>query len=94
MTDTPNTVDSTDRDAKLRQAYSLAAQELRTNHQKEFNDLRVKHSAALGVEWTPRPSKDERAEQELDRLLAENPALVERLASRVAPPAETSTPTS
>lgn len=89
----PNTVDGNERDAKLRQAYSLASQELRQTHQKEFNDLRVKHSTALGVEWTPRPSKDERAEQELERLLAENPSLMERLAEKVLPPTETNTPT-
>lgn len=94
MTEQPNTVDSNERDAKLRQAYSLASQELRQTYQKEFNALRAKHSADLGVEWTPRPSKDEKARAELDRLLAENPTLVEELASRVSPPPETSTPTS
>lgn len=96
MTEQPNTVDGNDRDAKLRQAYSLASQELRQTHQQEFNDLRVKHSKALGVDWTPRPTKDEKAEQELERLLAENPALVDRLAERLTPatPTETNTPTS
>lgn len=93
MTDQPNTVDGNDRDAKLRQAYSLASQELRQTYQKEFNELRVKHSKALGVEWTPRPSKDEKARAELDRLLSENPGLMEDLAARVLPTVETNTPT-
>lgn len=73
-----------DRDQKIRQTYTIATQALRDAYPKEFNALRVKAAKDLGVEWQPRPSKEQKAEAELDRLLEENPDLLTKLAQRVA----------
>jgi len=67
--------DETDNKTLIRKAYGAATTRLRDNHRAEFNDLMKKEAENLGVEWSPRPSADERAEQELLDLLAKNPAL-------------------
>lgn len=67
------------RDALLRKAYSQAAKELRENHLDEFQQLHQKHAEALGVEWTPRPTPQRKAEEAFDALLREYPHLKDRL---------------
>lgn len=81
MTDTPP---ENERDRKIRQAYTVATQALREKYPQEFNELRIAAAKDLGIEWEPRPSKEQKAQAELDRLLAENPELLARLAERVA----------
>jgi len=68
-----------DRKTKLRKAYGQATTALREAHKTEFNDLYSKHAADLGVEWSPRPDAEQKAEQEFDQLLADFPHLRERL---------------
>lgn len=81
MTDTPP---ENERDRKIRQAYTVATQALREKHPEEFAELRVAAAKDLGIEWQPRPSREQKAQAELDRLLEENPELLARLAERVA----------
>lgn len=64
----------------LRKAYGNATTELRENYKSEFQDLYTKHARALGVDYTPRPSAEEKAEQELQALLAAHPHLREKIA--------------
>ena len=68
----------------LRQAYGRATSELRENHRAEFNSLYAERAAELGVEWSPRPNEQERAEQTFDQLLTDYPHLRERLADEPA----------
>ena len=86
MTETPPTppVEDEEYEAKVRRTYTMATQRLREQHLNEFNTLRVAAAKELGIEWQPRASKLEKAQVELDRLLAENPDLLSLLAERVA----------
>ena len=68
-----------DRKAKLRQAYSTATQQLREANRDQFNKLYQKAAEELGVEWSPRPTPEQRAEAELQALIEEYPHLRERL---------------
>lgn len=72
-----------DRNAALRESYTAASQRLREAHLTEFNLYRQEEAKARGVEWTPRPTADEKAQAELERLLAEHPDLIDTLAERV-----------
>lgn len=72
------------RDKALREAYGAATKQLRENHLAEFNTLRQKAAANLGIEWEPKPTKREKAEQDLLALLDENPDLAAVLAKRLA----------
>ena len=73
------TVPDEERKAKLRKAYGQATTELRELHKDEFNNLYSKAAGALGVEWTPRPDAEQKAEQAFDQLLLDFPHLRERI---------------
>lgn len=77
------TPDSKDRDTKIRKAYANAIKRLRDTHLEEFRALQAEEAAALGVDWTPKPTKEEKAEAQLAELLAANPTLKERLTNEV-----------
>lgn len=59
----------------LRQTYEIATQALRERHREEFIELRKEAAKELGVEWNPRLTAAEKAEQEFDRLLRDYPEL-------------------
>lgn len=89
MTDAPTPVtesadEKKDRSDKLRKAYGEANTELRENHRDEFEALYVKHAAAVGIEYKPKPTKEQKAEAALAALLAANPGLKERLVEELA----------
>jgi hypothetical protein len=67
-----------ERDRRLQKAYTAATQELREAHRDEFNDLYSKHAADQGVEWKPRLTPEQKAEQEFERLLQDFPHLMDR----------------
>lgn len=67
------------RDEIVRGAYSKAATAIRENHRDEFNGLVKEYAAAEGVEWNPKPTKEEKARAEFERLLAENPEFAKSL---------------
>ncbi len=71
-----------ERDKRLGKAYTTATQELRKAHRDEFNDLYQKYAAEAGVEWSPRLTPEQKAEQEFDRLVTEYPHLAERFAQQ------------
>jgi hypothetical protein len=68
-----------ERKSKLRQAYAQATQELREENRDRFNALYSEKAAALGVEWSPRRSPEQKAEDAFDELLTEYPHLRERV---------------
>lgn len=75
----------------LRKAYGEANTALREKHRDEFEALYVEKAAALGVTYTPPPSKADRARQQLAELLAANPdikaELVDEISQQVGTPA-------
>jgi hypothetical protein len=66
------------REQKMTRQYSMATQWLREAHPDEFTALRVKASAELGLDWTPKPSPEKKAEAEFDALLEQFPHLRHR----------------
>lgn len=67
--------DKTERQSALRSAYGSATRVLRENHRDEFDGLYQREAKALGVEYTPRLSAEQRALQQIEALLAEHPSL-------------------
>lgn len=77
MTDTITS--QPDRDKVIRAAYAAATARLRDAHLDEFRQYQIEECAKHGVEFTPKPTKAEKAESALVALLAENPDLKARL---------------
>ena len=67
-----------ERDSKLRKAYTMASQDLRTKYHDEFLDLQAERCKELGVEWAPRLTAEAKAEREFNALLREFPHLADR----------------
>lgn len=78
MADTP--AEALTRDQALRKAYGLATKRLREAHREEFDGLYGAEAKALGHEYTPKPTAEQKAAEELDTILAKFPALKSRLA--------------
>lgn len=76
--DSKDTVQN-DRANALRQAYGKATARVREAHRDEFEAAYVEEAAALGVEYKPRPSAEQKAEEQLAALLAEYPHLAEKV---------------
>ncbi len=72
MTETET--DTTD-DAKKRAAYSKATTRLRNENRQTFDALLGEEYSKVGLTYTPRPSEEEKAKAEVQRLLAAYPAL-------------------
>ena len=68
------------RESALRKAYSAATNDLREKFRKEFNEFYGKRAKDLGYEWQPKPTPEERAADEVERLFEEFPSLRERFA--------------
>jgi hypothetical protein len=68
-----------ERSARLKKAYSSATARLREEKREEFDGLYAEEAQKLGVTYTPRPNAEQKAEQELNRLLEEFPHLRDRL---------------
>lgn len=76
---TPEVETTVDKAGAQRRAYGAATATLREKHREEFNTLMKAECAALGVEWSPRPTEAEKAKQALDALLAAHPELREQV---------------
>lgn len=66
------------KDQLVTKSYGIALQRLKDAHIDEYNRLRIAAAQELGVEWKPQPTKEEKAEAEIRRLVAENPGLADR----------------
>lgn len=73
-----------DRDAVLRESYTETTKWLRQRHSEEFNKQRQAWLLGKGVEWTPPPTAEQKAEAELDALLAAHPELAEKVAAKIS----------
>lgn len=75
----------------LSKADAAAVRHLRTKYQQEYNEVKAKAAAELGVQWAPKPTKADRDRAELVRILNENPNLNDELRKQIlAGSAETS----
>ena len=81
----------TDTKALTRKAYGAATQALRDNHRDEFNSLMKQKAADLGIEWEPRKTPEEKAVDEVNRILSEHPSVAERLRKALAGEGSTGT---
>lgn len=70
-----------ERKTRLRAAYGAATTRLREQFKAEFDAFYEAAAAERGVEWHPRLSPEQRAEQEFDSLMEQFPHLRERLSS-------------
>jgi hypothetical protein len=67
------------KDEAVKRGYSKAQREIRERHKAEFLEIQKAEVARLGhPDWTPTPSKEEKAEQDFLKLLAEHPHLVDK----------------
>lgn len=64
-----------EREAGLNKAYAAANSRLRTAHQDEFNGYYQEEAAKLGIEWSPKPTPEQKAETEMRALLDTYPHL-------------------
>lgn len=67
------------RDAALKKSYQSATKRLREAFPNEFNQFRVEEAKALGYEWVPPKSEEQKAQEEYEALLAKYPHLAESL---------------
>lgn len=81
VTEKENTVSETPQsgEATMQQARSAAATRLREEHRDEYNRLLQEEAKKRGIEWTPRPTKEEKDREALRKLLEENPSLRDEL---------------
>jgi hypothetical protein len=79
MTDTVNDQPIADeaesRAEAKRKAYSAATTRFRKENPSEWNRVLKDEYAKVGIEWNPKPTEEERAAAEIERLLAEHPDL-------------------
>lgn len=68
-------------DEALSKARTGSLSELRVKYRDEFNTGITQAMEKAGFSWKPRPTKEERAEQQLEKLLAENPSLRQKLST-------------
>lgn len=71
----------TERPGLLRKAYTAATTRLRESRRDEFDALYQEEARKLGVEYTPRLSPEQRAEEEIKERLTRFPHLAERYSS-------------
>lgn len=67
-----------------RQAYGKAQARLREAHRPEFNEYMAEEAKALGIDWSPKPTEEQKAAQQLHALLAAHPHLREAMQEQEA----------
>jgi hypothetical protein len=72
-----------ERDNLLRKAYGTATTQLREKYKDEFVLLQQSAAQKLGLDWSPRKSKEQRDREKLQAILNENPALKDELFAQV-----------
>lgn len=72
-----------DRNKKVRQSYQMAMNALREKHSEEFRQLQSDFATELGIDYKPRPTKEEKARTQLLELLRENPTLESEVVDKV-----------
>lgn len=80
MSDSTTTPEATDEKALVRKAYGTATTQLREAHKDEFHTLMKAAAKDLGVDWSPRPTAQEKARKQMMDLLAAHPELAAEVA--------------
>lgn len=80
----PNEKNEQTRAQLLNKVRSNALNRLREEHPDEFAKYQSEEATTLGVEWKPRLTPEQKAQQDFAKLLAENPALAESFATAAA----------
>lgn len=78
-----------DRESGLRKAYSLATTRLREEFRTDFDRLYSEEAEKLGLTYTPKPTPEQKAKADLEKLLAEYPHLKDELVSSNTTPETT-----
>lgn len=73
-----------ERNSRLKKAYSNATSRLREEQRNEFDRLYSEEAKKLGVVYTPKPTAEQKAKQELEDLLAKFPHLRDQLVNHTA----------
>ena len=94
MTESTTEQGTIDRDAALKKAYQQATAALRDEQRERFNVLYSEKALALGVEWKPKQTAEEKAEEEFQRLLAQYPHLAEKAVRPESPTPDSAEPAS
>lgn len=68
-----------DKSSGLRKAYGAATKRLREAHRDEFNQFMQAEAKTLGIEWSPKPTDEQKAATQLAALLADYPGLREQM---------------
>lgn len=71
--------DKQDKATLQRKAYGTAQTRLREAHREEFNQFMVEEAKALGLDWRPKPTDEQKAASQLAALLAAHPGLREQM---------------
>jgi hypothetical protein len=79
MTQSTTTGETSDKSGLIRKAYSAATAKVRDAHRDEFNAFMVEEAKALGVDWKPKQTDEEKAAAKLQAILAEHPHLREQM---------------
>lgn len=83
MTDNSTTrqeqADKEKRTKLLSEAYTAATKRLREGRRDEFDALYSEEAANRGIDWKPKPSAEQKAKQEMQRLLEQHPHLRDQL---------------
>jgi len=64
----------------LRKAYGQATARLRGEHREEFDQFYAEAAKELGVDYKPRPTAEQKAEETFEALLEEYPHLRDKIA--------------
>jgi hypothetical protein len=72
-----------ERDNLLRKAYGTATTQLREKYKDEFVLLQQSAAQKLGLDWSPRKSKEQRDRDKLQKILSDNPGLKDELFAQV-----------
>ncbi len=83
-------VEQKSKDSLQREAYGAATKRIREDNRDTFNLYMQEEMKARGLDWTPKPTAEQKAEAQLQALLAEHPGLADNLAEVIA--ARQSTP--
>lgn len=74
---------STEKQKLLAKADAAAYAHLRETYQSEFNEVKAKAAAELGIEWSPRLTGVEAARKKVNDLLLQNPELAAEIKAEV-----------
>lgn len=75
-----------------READYAATARLKEAHLPEFNELKSREMRARGIEWSPKPTDEEKAAAAVQELLAKHPGLRDTILNTGTPSPVVSTP--